>query len=287
VRARVPPRARTAADRNAPPDARSAALADTIHTALAGRELTRHELHAEIERRLGVWATAPTFPAFGGQWPRWQFALQQAALDGRIVFGPNRANRVTYVRTADWLGPLDVVDGQAALREVCRRFLLAYGPATPREFARWFATSPRAAAEVMRSLDLVAVDVEGWRAWLPREALDETLALSSRTSLLLLPQFDCYVVGAFPRSQLIPESAPAPLRQGTAAPFAVVLIDGSVGGLWQRRIRGTRLDVRVDAFAKLSQRQVSEVHQQAARVGDILGLRAEVSFGHVEARGHL
>ena len=156
---------------------------------------------------------------------------------------------MTYVRTDEWLGPLDVVvDGQAALRDVCRRFLDAYGPATHREFARWFATSPEAAREVMRSLDLAAVDVEGWRGWLPREATRQTGHSPSKASVVLMPQFDCYVVGGFPRRELIPESAPAPLRMGTAAPFAVVLIDGIVGGLWQRHIRGQRLEVAVDTF---------------------------------------
>lgn len=286
LRARVPPRSRTATDRNALSDERRAVLVDVICTALAGRVLTRQELHAEIERGFGEWATAPTIPAFGGQWPRWLLALQQAALDGLIVFGPNHGTRVTYVRTEDWVGPLDAVDGEAALRDVCRRFLLAYGPATHREFARWFATSPEAAANVMRSLDLEAIDVEGWRGWLPRGAADEASEEQSKPSVLLMPQFDCYAVGAFPRDQLIP-SAPAPLRQGTAAPFSVVLIDGIVGGLWQRCIHGRRLEVRVDTFAQLSRRQVSEVYRQAERVGKIFGLQAEVSFGHVQARGHL
>ena len=64
-----------------------------------------------------------------------------------------------------------------------------------------------------------------------------------------MPQFDCYVVGCHPRAQLIPECAPAPLRKGTAAPFSVVLIDGVVGGLWQRKRRGGGFDVRVATFA--------------------------------------
>jgi hypothetical protein len=287
LRARVPPRPRSASDRGALSDEPRAMLAEAISQALVGRELTRQELHAEIERRFGEWATTPTFPAFGGQWPRWLLALQQAALDGRIIFGPNHGARVTYVRTEDWLGPLDSVDGKAALREVCRRFLRAYGPATHREFARWFATSHEAAADVMRSLDLEAIDVEGWRGWLPRGTADETSQEQSQPSVLLMPPFDCYVVGAFPRDQLIPASAPEPLRQGTAAPFSVVLIDGIVGGLWQRRVHGRRLEVRVDTFARLSPRKASEVHRQAERVGKILGLHAEVSFGHVEPRGHL
>ena len=108
-----------------------------------------------------------------------------------------------------------------------------------------------------------------------------------RAAVHLLPHFDCYVVGGFPRNQLIPETAPEQLRKGTAAPFSVLLVDGVVAGLWERRARGKRLEVRVHAFAGLSRAQQREVERQAARIGEILELRAEVSFGHVEPRGHL
>ncbi|HEY1291931.1 MAG TPA: winged helix DNA-binding domain-containing protein [Chloroflexota bacterium] len=287
LRAKVPPHAPAPAEREAVPPERRQALVMAIHAALEAGPLTRDELHVEMQRRLGDWATAATFPAFGGHWPRWQLALRQAALDGLIVFGPNRGNRVSYVRTDEWLGALDVVDGQAALREVCLRFLQAYGPATHLEFARWFATSRLAARELMQSLDLVEIEVEGWRGWLPRGAQDAPGMASEGGSVLLLPQYDCYVVGGFPRDQLIPAQAPEPLRRGTAAPFAVVLIDGVIGGLWERRVRGTRLDVRVDAFSSLSKQQQREIELQAARIGETLELHTEVSFGSVEARGHL
>jgi len=287
LRAKVPAHPPTSAERDALPSERRDKLVMAIHAALEAGPLTRDELHLEIGQRLGDWATAATFPAFGGHWPHWQIALRHAALDGLIVFGPSRGNRVTYVRTEAWLGALEGLDGQAALREVCRRFLQAYGPATHLEFARWFATSPRAARELMQSLDLVEIEVDGWRGWLPRGAVEASADASPGGTVRLMPQYDCYVVGGFPRDQLIPRQAPAQLRQGTAAPFAVLLVDGVVGGLWERHVRGTRLDVRVDAFAPLSSQQQREVERQAERVGEILELHTEVSFGKVEPRAHL
>jgi hypothetical protein len=289
LRAKAPPRNPTREELDALSRQRKADLGEAILVALEGRQLTREELGEHVERRLGAWATEAVFPAFGGQWPRWQIALHQAAQDGQIVAGPPRGNRVTYVRTEEWLGSLEPVDGQSALREVCRRFLEAYGPATHVEFARWFYTRPAAARALMASMDLQPIDVEGWRAWMPRGATPAPVG-SPRSEVArvhLLPHFDCYVVGGFPREQLIPPVAPPALRRGTAAPFAVVLVDGVVGGLWERRKRGGQLDVRVHTFESLDSQQRNEVERQAQRVGAIQQVRTSVSFGHVEARGHL
>jgi hypothetical protein len=285
LRAKVPPRGPTATEARASAADQRGELVQAICAALEGRELTRDELASELEQRFGAWVNDSLFPAFGGHFPRWQLALHRAAQQGLIVAGPPHGNRVSYVRTQDWLGPLDEVDGEVALREVCRRFLDAYGPATHVEFARWFYTRPSAARQVLASLDLEEVDVEGWRAWLPRGQGD---SLAENTaSVHLLPQFDCFVVGGFPRDRLIPATAPSALQRGTAAPFSVLLVDGVVGGLWERHRRGSTLEIRVHAFDGLNARQREQAVAQAERIAEVQHLRASTSFGHVEPRGHL
>jgi DNA glycosylase AlkZ-like len=284
LKAKPPPREPSADESPSLPHNRGDQLVRAICDALANRELTNDDLSEELEGRLGDWATEAVFPAFGQHWPRWQLALRQAALAGLIVNGPPRGTRVTYVRTEDWLGRLPDVDGQSALAEVCLRFLNAYGPATPAEFARWFNTRPAAARRLMQSLDVEEVDVEGWRAWLPRDSANTAYATGS---VLLLPQFDCYVVGGFPRKQLIPPVAPAALQRGTVAPFSVVLVDGVVAGLWERKRRGSQLDLRVHTFEPLMHVQRRAAEEQAERVAAILQSRPNVSFGPVEARAHL
>jgi hypothetical protein len=267
---------------------RRKAVIEAIREALDCQILTREQLGREIEQRVGTWATEEVFPAFGGNWPRWQLALGPAAADGIVAFGPNRGNRVTYVRLDQWVGQPGSVDGGAALREACRRYLAAYGPATHVEFARWFATPPKAALDILHSLgdELEQVDVDGWRAWLPANATPLTAGDSVRR-VHLLPHFDCYVVGSHPREQLIPHSAPDALQGGTAAPFAVVLVDGVVGGLWERRKRGKVLQIRVDPFCQLDAQQERDLEAEATRVGEILETEVEFSFGHVESRGHM
>jgi DNA glycosylase AlkZ-like len=63
-----------------------------------------------------------------------------------------------------------------AAREVTRRYLAVYGPATREEFARWFGmTSPAQAGRLIEGLDeeIASVEIEGSRGWMLAEHLPE------------------------------------------------------------------------------------------------------------------
>jgi Winged helix DNA-binding domain len=285
LRENAPPRGLNPIERNSLPPERLRQLVDAIRDALDGQQLTREELGVQLERRLGAWVTELAHPAFAGHMPRWQLALQPAALAGVLAFGPNRGARVTYVRLDQWLGELPEVDARAALREVCRRYVRAYGPTTHVELARWLYTTPAAARQLLLSLgdDVEEVDVEGWRAF----GVANPPGAATRRTVHLLPRFDCYIVGCHPRKHLIPETAPAPLQRGTAAPFQVLLVDGVVAGLWEQQRRGSRLSMRVDPFDGLAARQYRQLESQAERMAEFYGVRVELELGHVEPRGHM
>lgn len=260
---------------------------DAIGDALDGQQLTRDELAEALELRLGAWITERAHPAFAGFMPRWHLALQPAALAGVLAFGPNRGARVTYVRVDQWVGKLPELDGRTALQEVTRRYVRAYGPITHVELARWLYTTPAAARELLGSLgkELEEVEVEGWRALGPADF--PRPAPEAARSAHLLPRFDCYVVGCHPRKQLIPERAPAPLQNGTAAPFQVLLVDGMVAGLWEQQRRGSQLSIRVAPFGDLSAGQLRQLESEAQRMAAFYGGQVALELGQVAPRGHM
>jgi hypothetical protein len=276
--------------------ARMDTMVAAIGEALDGRRLARDQLGDEVVRRVGSWAAAATFPAFGGMWPRWRLAISAATAAGVICFGPSQGNRVTFVRLDQWAGAAAAaeVDGAGALAEVLRRYLRAYGPATHLEFAQWFNMPPAAAGELLRSLggELEEVDVEGRRAWLPAAEAAAPWR-PARGSLRLLPHFDCYAVGCHPRDRLIPLPAQAAAvarglrRADLARPVPALLLDGTVAGVWERRRSGRRLELRVEPYQPLGARQRRQLEAQAARVGEILEASATLALGTVDARPHL
>jgi hypothetical protein len=259
-----------------------AAIAD----ALDGRSLTLRQLGEEVAGRCGSWALAETAPAFGGNFPIWRIAIGWAASEGQLCFGPNQGNQVTFVRPDQWLGWWREVEPGAALAEVFRRYLRAYGPATARDFAQWFSVDARFAAELSAELggDVVQVDVEGYRCLAVASDLAAALP-DAGGSVRLLPHFDCYLRGFHPREQLVGGWAERSARGTGEVP--VLVVEGMVAGVWERKPRGRRLEVTVESFQKLSAAERLSLEAEARRIGEILEAETTLAVGTVAIRPHL
>lgn len=104
-------------------------------------------------------------------------------------------------------------DPRRALLDVLRRYLAAYGPTTPAEFARWFRTAPATARELFANLgnEVVSVDIEGQRAFGLAADLRRPFE-SVREVVRLVPQYDCFVLGSRPRERLVSDAVYARIR---------------------------------------------------------------------------
>ena len=257
-----------------------AAIAD----ALAGADLTVDELTTAIVERTGPWAADPVMPAFQGMWPRWRQVLALAGARGLLCFGPNRGRVVTYTSPRRWLSDPTWTTA-AAPAELLRRYLSAYGPATPQHFARWLNASVTWATELFASLDeeLEPVEVEDTAAW----QLAGEVAGPDAAGVRLLPYFDAYAVAGQPRALLFPGPAwDRALARGQAGNFPVLLVDGTVAGVWHHRRTGRKVAVTVEPLGRLTARRRRELEQQVARVGEILEATAELTVGPVSVGPH-
>lgn len=258
-----------------------------IAAALADAELTVDELSAEVAARTGPWAADPVMPAFQGMWPRWRQAMHLAGHRGALCFGPNRGRNVTYTSPRRWLPGLQPLPPAEALAGLVRRYLHAYGPATPHHFAQWLS-APRAwATALFDSLagELEQVEVGGARAWVV--AGDTAAATRPPGGVRLLPYFDHYTVGCHPRELLFPGPAAArALSGGQAGNFPVLLIDGTVAGVWHQRRSGRRLDFTVEPLRPLASAHRRELDEQVGRIGQILEGEPRLTIGTVTVGGH-
>jgi hypothetical protein len=254
--------------------ARRQKLLDAFAAALDGRTLLREELADQVARRVGEWARGPLSSG-------WAYLVGDAVRAGLLCQGPPRGTKVTFVRADQWLGGVQAWGEREALRETARRLVRAYGPVTHRSFAYLGvkgADAQRALLDELRD-ELAPVSVEGAPAWLPA---DDAEVPDPSPSVLLLPQWDCYLLGFRERVHVLPPAAKELYwdtrwkkegRYETPVQFANVLIDGVIAGRWERRVRGGRLEVDVRLAEPLSRARRLELEREAARVGRILGAR--------------
>jgi uncharacterized protein YcaQ len=206
----------------------------------------------------------------------WGSHLKPAAYQGALVFGPNRGRNVTFVHPERWLGRVDRPDAEDALRELVRRYLKAYGPATHEDFARWWGGEAAPARRILKSLgdEVVQVEAEGRSAWIL--AADESLlrSLNPPRSVHLLPNFDVYTLHYRPREEFIPPGTYDRVFRQAGWISPVVLYDGAVAGVWDRKNRV----LRVELFVRETKRLRTGIEREAKRLAEFLGLAVDLKI---------
>jgi hypothetical protein len=258
-----------------------------IGDALAADALTVEELTVAIKERAGAWAVEETMDAFQTKWPRWRQLTSTAAHRGVLCFGPTRGRNVTYADPRSWLPGFRPDEADAAIRTLIRRYLVAYGPATPQHFARWLAIPPGHAVELFERFkaDLDLVDLDGEQCW--TVAGDIATPTEPHRGVRLLPYFDAFVVGGQPRARLFPGAAATrALAGGQAGNFPVVLIDGVVGGVWHQRRSGRRLHITVEPLRNLTPSQRRDLDEDVELVGSVMEATPTLMLGPVAVGPH-
>ena len=228
-----------------------------VWAALDGRTLLREELTAEVVSRAG-----------SKHEPRLRSGF--AFFTDELCQGPPQGSKVTLVRPDQWIqGWRDVTNDDDALREVCRRYLHAYGPARPGGFRSWFGPGD------FGSLDVEEVDVAGHSAFLLQ---GDTEFPELRPTVRMLPEYDVYVMGFREREHLVPKrvreqvAAHGRGRYEGAAGVRFLLVDGVTAGLWERRKTAKRVELTVRPAEKLARGRRAELDHEVERIGAFLAL---------------
>jgi hypothetical protein len=223
-------------------------LVEAMGDALTDQPMTKEELTA----RVGRGRPAHVREAIGGSWGS---LLKPAARRGLLAFGPSRGTNVTLVNPRHWLPKWREMDTDEAIVELARRYLRAYGPATKKDFTRWFGPGfhrGRGNPWPRLEKELVAVDVDGARLLLlatDARALTKTRA---RGAVQLLPGFDPYLMGHMARDHLFDKVHRWKVSRVAGWISAVVLVDGRVEGTWTHRVSGDTLTIDVAPFDSLA-----------------------------------
>ncbi len=200
--------------------------------------------------------------------------LARAAHEGLVCVLPGPGRRERYVLVDDWIDPAPPIDDEEAAALLARRYLTAFAPAAPADFAAWSGLGVGVARKAWAALggDLTEVELPGGSSWLLAGQLDELAsAVDEPAPLRLLGGFDTLLFGYADRSDLVDPEHSRRVNAGGGLIKPTVLVDGRVVGTWAFR-RSRRLpQLNVSAFAPLAGAHAQAVEAEAQDVGRFLG----------------
>jgi uncharacterized protein YcaQ len=253
------------------------ALTDAVGRALTRGPLTREELAVEVERI--------TADASLAEYVRlsWGSYLKPASFRGHLCFAPSDDGRVRFTKPASWIhGGVDQPAADEALREVTRRFLAAYGPATAEDLGLWWGGfGPAPGRRMLAALgdEALEVEVDGQSGWMLARDLRAVASAEHEDSVRLLPAFDPWVAGASRKADALcdPRHRSRVYRpQGWFSP--VLLVNGRMAGTWKHARKGRRLVVEIEPFGRLPTWVRPAVDSEAERLAAFLG--GELALGY-------
>jgi hypothetical protein len=160
--------------------------------------------------------------------------LRYAALTGTLAIRWEGARRPVV-----WTVPPPMITAAEATRELARRYLHVFGPATPAGFAKWAGIGAREAVAVFDGLagELLPVLTPAGDAWLfARDEPTMQEPPAPTAAARLLPSGDAYTLGVTSedRALLVPDAAHrGELWTPRVWPGAVI-VAGKVVGTWRR-----------------------------------------------------
>lgn len=254
------------------------ALLSAVPHVLSATPMTRQDLADAVASHTGIPGVRDLILSSG-----WGSPLKPSAFRGDLCFGPSQGQNVTFVNPRAWTGGWQLIEPELALQAIARLYLQAYGPATREDFARWWwgGGGMTTAKKLFQSLDdeLAEVDVEGWRGIALRSTLEPMQQLKTPETIHLLPLFDAYTLGLGRDVEpLLPQTYKRLVFRPQGWISAVVLVNGSIKGVWQHTTRRVQTSVKVQMFASPTAAIKKGIAAEAERLEAFLNTKIALEY---------
>jgi hypothetical protein len=242
-------------------DALSSLILEELKAGPAPRAAITAAVRPKVSKRLRVWMDKV-----------WSI-VRLPVIEGLVCYGPGEGNQATFIRTEHWLPAQSRVDAVKfdevqAQKELFRKYLRTYGPATLHDFAHWSLISMAEVRALRPLLDSEIAEHNG--LLLLREDMRILQATSPElNSVHLLPYFDVYLLAhRFKEHFLKPRFYKRVYRnQGWISP--VVLINGEIAGVWNYKLARKTLEIEIELFARVGSRTRRQIKERAAELADL------------------
>jgi hypothetical protein len=172
-----------------------------------------------------------------------------------------------YAAAEHWLGKPGKITEADGIDLLIRRYLGAFGPATPAELANWAGLDPRKVEARLARLKLRHFEAEDGAELLdlPRAPLPDP---ETRAPARFLPTWDATLLVHARRTGILPEEhRPKVFNTKTPQSVPTFLVDGRVAGTWSHE----KGKIKTKPFRKLDAAAKRELREEADRLAELHG----------------
>ncbi len=217
--------------------------------ALEGKKyLTRDELRAILlQKKINV-----------SDGLRLAYILMKAELDCIICSGPRIGRQFTYALLDERIKSFKPMTRKEAMAAFALRFFTSRGPATIQDLAYWSSLTIKDAKECAATIpsSFIREKVNG------QEYIFKPVDLPGNKkgqTTFLMPEYDEYGMSYKDRSIYFNSRKPIAQKHNPAHRVYIIVIDGMMGGAWQRIPSKKEVAVEVNAFGALNKRKQQEL----------------------------
>jgi hypothetical protein len=236
---------------------------DAIARALeGGKALTRSELGVALTEAGIDWHND------GGLLAHLASTAELAAV---ICSGPLKGTQHTYALLDERVPPARSMSRDEAVAELVGRYFTSHGPATLNDFAWWSGLTVGDARDGLGALGtrFTSQKLGELTLWFDPDA---EVGRAEGPAMLLLPNFDEFTVAYRARELFYPREIvyrPGPRYD---APFGnMIVVDGTVVGIWKRTVRKGQLTIEPEWFNPPSPNEAAAFDETVGRYAAFMG----------------
>lgn len=204
-------------------------------------------------------------------------AVRMLGYKGVIVFGSPVGTGVhireyTFALAENWLPPFDSISEEEARQTLLSNYLRCYGPATVQDFAYWAGFKVREARKVFGLIDGEEVTIGAKKYYI--NAGDTFESEDESDHIVLLPEYDSYVMGHKDKSRIIKEEYRSQVFLPLAAVAATIVKNGHIIGTWHMKKDRTKdmVTFQISPFEKIKDDDLSSIHKEIKKIAQFMNM---------------
>ena len=250
------------------------AILSAVSNALAAGPATRDQVATAVAQEVGPEARPWVDTGY-------YIITKLLAYEGKACFGPELEGKASLVLTDQWLPKQPNIKKEIAEDTILSHYLQCYGPATPQDFSAWSGLKMKAVNLIWQrnSTKLAEVGLNARTLWILQEDLNPLLSTKDKSrSLRLLPHFDIFLLGHKEKTHIVDVAHYKQVFKKAAWIAPVILENGQAIGTWKQKRSEKNVIVTLEPFKSLTNSQVSDIEDEAQRLGDYFELVSELKI---------